>query len=83
MQKIRTISKRCKDKFKRYMDNTLYKIDCIITYKKYHRFYKGNYDIWDRFKAKVSLATAWFSRYTIRKYTNTIKHVLRRDRGNS
>ena len=61
MQKIRTISKRCKDKFKRYMDNTLYKIDCIITYKKYHRFYKGNYDIWDRFKAKVSLATACIS----------------------
>ena len=62
MQKIRTISKRCKDKFKRYMDDTLYKIDCIITYKKYHRFYKGNYDIWDRFKAKVSLATACFSK---------------------
>lgn len=61
MQKIRTISKRCKDKFKRYMDDTLYKIDCIITYKKYHRFYKGNYDIWDRFKAKVSLATACIS----------------------
>ena len=44
------------------MDDTLYKIDCIITYNKYHRFYKGNYDIWDRFKAKVSLATACFNK---------------------
>jgi len=43
------------------MDDTLYKYDCIITYNKYHRFYKGNYDIWNRFKAKVSLATACFS----------------------
>ena len=75
MQKIRTISKRCKDKFKRYMDNTLYKIDCIITYKKYHRFYKGNYDIWDRFKAKVSLATACISNSISKIDINTGQYI--------
>ena len=76
MQKIITISKRCKDKFKRYMDNTLYKYDCIITYNKYHRFYKGNYDIWDRFKAKVSLATACISNSISKIDINTGQPII-------
>ena len=38
MQKIRTISKRCKDKFKRYMDNMLYNYDCMIQERKNERF---------------------------------------------
>ena len=55
MQKIITISKRCKDKFKRYMDNMLYDYDCMIQERKNERIYKGNMD---ETQDKVSLATA-------------------------
>ena len=65
MQKIRTISKRCKDIFKRYMDNTLYNYDCMIQNRKNERFYKG-ISVWTKLKDKVSLATAWFHN----KYNN-------------
>ena len=60
MQKIRQISKRCKDKFKRYMDNMLYDYDCMIQERKNERFYKG-ISVWTKLKDKVSLATACFS----------------------
>ena len=60
MQKIRTISKRCKDKFKRYMDNMLYDYDCMIQERKNERMFKG-ITIWTKLKDKVSLATACFS----------------------
>ena len=60
MQKIRTISKRCKDKFKRYMDNMLYNYDCMIQERKNERMFKG-ITIWTKLKDKVSLATACFS----------------------
>ena len=61
MQKIRTISKRCKDKFKRYMDNMLYDYDCMIQERKNERFYKG-ISVWTKLKDKVSLATACISK---------------------
>ena len=61
MQKIRTISKRCKDRFKRYMDNTLYNYDCMIQERKNERMFKG-ITLWTRLKDKVSLATACFSK---------------------
>ena len=61
MQKIRTISKRCKDKFKRYMDNMLYDYDCMIQERKNERFYKG-ISVWTKLKDKVSLATACFNK---------------------
>ena len=60
MQKIITISKRCKDKFKRYMDNMLYDYDCMIQERKNERMFKG-ITIWTKLKDKVSLATACFS----------------------
>ena len=63
MQTIKSISKRCKDKFKRYMDNTLYDYDCMIQNKKNERFYKG-ISVWTKLKDKVSLATAWFNNNT-------------------
>ena len=63
MQIIRTISKRCKDRFKRYMDNTLYDYDCMIQERKNERFYKG-ISVWTKLKDKVSLATAWFNNNT-------------------
>ena len=63
MQKIITISKRCKDKFKRYMDNMLYNYDCMIQERKNERFYKG-ISVWTKLKDKVSLATAWFNNNT-------------------
>ena len=53
MQTIKSISKRCKDKFKRYMDNTLYDYDCMIQNKKNERFYKG-ISVWTKLKDKVS-----------------------------
>ena len=60
MQKIRTISKRCKDRFKRYMDNMLYDYDCMIQERKNERMFKG-ITIWTKLKDKVSLATACFN----------------------
>ena len=60
MQKIRTISKRCKDRFKRYMDNMLYNYDCMIQERKNERMFKG-ITLWTRLKDKVSLATACFN----------------------
>ena len=96
MQIIRTISKRCKDRFKRYMDNTLYDYDCMIQERKNERFYKG-ISVWTKLKDKVSLATAWFSnKYNnidfskaTFGYTDLIVHnneeldELRRKKGNS
>ena len=61
MQKIITISKRCKNKFKRYMDNMLYDYDCMIQERKNERFYKG-ISVWTKLKDKVSLATACFNK---------------------
>ena len=63
MQIITTISKRCKDRFKRYMANTLYDYDCMIQNRKNERFYKG-ISVWTKLKDKVSLATAWFNNNT-------------------
>ncbi len=60
MQTIKSISKRCKDAFKRYMANTLYDYDCMIQNRKNERFYKG-ISVWTKLKDKVSLATAWFN----------------------
>ena len=59
-------SKRCKDKFNNMIENTLYKYDCYLEYNKLHNFYKGQYELTRQIKAKVSLATAWFSN----KYNN-------------
>ena len=60
MQTIKSISKRCKDAFKRYMDNTLYDYDCLIQEKRNERFFKG-ISVWTKLKDKVSLTTAWFN----------------------
>lgn len=57
---INTISKRCKDKVKELIEHTLYRMDCIYYYNKYHKFYKGQSSTMQTIKAKVSLATAWF-----------------------
>ena len=89
MQTIKSISKRCKDKFKRYMDNTLYDYDCMIQNKKNERFYKG-ISVWTKLKDKVSLATAWFNKNTSNiDWTSAssghmpIIHILRRKGKNS
>ena len=79
---IKDISKRCKDKFNNMIENTHYKIDCIITYNKYHQFYKGTSSHMQAIKDKVSLATAWindkYSNIDISKasfgYTDLIVH---------
>ena len=63
---IKDISKRCKDRFNRMIEDALYKYDCITTYNRYHKFYKGTSSHMQTIKAKVSLATAWFSN----KYNN-------------
>ena len=57
---IKDISKRCKDKFNNMIENTHYKIDCILYYNRYHKFYKGTHSIWTILGDKVSLATAYF-----------------------
>ena len=59
---IKDISKRCKDKFNRMIENTHYKIDCILYYNRYHKFYKGTHSIWTTLGDKVSLATAWLGK---------------------
>ena len=56
------ISKRCKDKFNNMIENTHYKIDCILYYNRYHKFYKGTHSIWTILGDKVSLATAWLGK---------------------
>ena len=63
---IKDISKRCKDRFNRMIEDALYKYDCITTYNRYHKFYKGSTSTMQLFKDKVSLATAWFNN----KYSN-------------
>ena len=63
---IKDISKRCKDKFNNMIENTHYKIDCILYYNRYHKFYKGTPSYMQLFKDKVSLATAWINN----KYSN-------------
>ena len=63
---IKDISKRCKDKFNNMIENTHYKIDCILYYNRYHKFYKGTHSIWTILGDKVSLATAWIND----KYSN-------------
>ena len=60
------ISKRCKDKFNNMIENTHYKIDCILYYNRYHKFYKGTHSIWTILGDKVSLATAWIGKMTNR-----------------
>jgi hypothetical protein len=57
---IKSISKRCKDKFTRLIEDAHYKYDCITYYNRYHKFYKGTSANWTIIKAKVSLATAYF-----------------------
>ena len=59
---IKDISKRCKDKFNNMIENTHYKIDCILYYNRYHKFYKGSTSTMQLFKDKVSLATAWLGK---------------------
>ena len=80
MQKIRTISKRCKDKFKIYMDNTLYDYDCMIQNKKNERFYKG-ISVWTKLKDKVSLATACFNKSISKIDINTGQPIYDTDKG--
>ena len=60
MQINKTISKICKDRFKRYIENTLYDYDSMIQERRNERFFKG-ISVWTKLKDKVSLATAWFS----------------------
>jgi hypothetical protein len=57
---IKSISKRCKDKFIRLIEDAHYKYDCITYYNRYHKFYKGTSANWTIINAKVSLATAYF-----------------------
>ena len=79
---IKDISKRCKDKFNNMIENTHYKIDCILYYNRYHKFYKGTPSYMQLFKDKVSLATAWinnkYSKIDINKaslgYTDLVVH---------
>ena len=80
MQKIRTISKRCKDIFKRYMDNTLYNYDCMIQNRKNERFYKG-ISVWTKLKDKVSLATACFNKSISKIDINTGQPIYDTDKG--
>ena len=63
---IKDISKRCKNRFNRMIEDALYKYDCITTYNRYHKFYKGTHSIWTILGDKVSLATAWIND----KYSN-------------
>lgn len=79
-----------KNEFKNIIDGILNRYDNYVYTNEYKRFYKGQTGvisyIRDKVKwyhSKVSLATAWFSSYTIRIYNNTIKHGLRRTKGNS
>ena len=80
MQKIRTISKRCKDIFKRYMDNILYNYDCMIQNRKNERFYKG-ISVWTKLKDKVSLATACFNKSISKIDINTGQPIYDTDKG--
>ena len=80
MQKIITISKRCKDKFKRYMDNMLYDYDCMIQERKNERFYKG-ISVWTKLKDKVSLATACFNKSISKIDINTGQPLYDTDKG--
>ena len=80
MQIIRTISKRCKDRFKRYMDNTLYDYDCMIQERKNERFYKG-ISVWTKLKDKVSLATACFNKSISKIDINTGQPIYKTDEG--
>ena len=80
MQKIITISKRCKDKFKRYMDNMLYDYDCMIQERKNERFYKG-ISVWTKLKDKVSLATACFNKSISKIDINTGQPIYKTDEG--
>ena len=81
MQKIITISKRCKDKFKRYMDNMLYDYDCMIQERKNERMFKG-ITIWTKLKDKVSLATACFSKSISKIDINTGQPIYKTDKDN-
>ena len=63
MQINKTISKICKDKFKRYIENTLYDYDSMIQERRNERFFKG-ISVIKKLKDKVSLATAWFNNNT-------------------
>ena len=80
MQTIKSISKRCKDKFKRYMDNTLYNYDCMIQNRKNERFYKG-ISVWTKLKDKVSLATACFNKSISKIDINTGQPIYDTDKG--
>ena len=80
MQKIITISKRCKDKFKRYMDNMLYDYDCMIQERKNERMFKG-ITIWTKLKDKVSLATACFNKSISKIDINTGQPLYDIDKG--
>ena len=58
---IKNNKNRCKDQFKRFIDNSLEKYDNIYYQNKYSIFFKGQTDILSELKDKVGLATAWFS----------------------
>ena len=81
MQIIRTISKRCKDRFKRYMANTLYDYDCMIQNRKNEQFYKG-ISVWTKLKDKVSLATACFNKSISKIDINTGQPIYNTDEDN-
>ena len=80
MQKIITISKRCKDKFKRYIDNMLYDYDCMIQERRNERMFKG-ITIWTKLKDKVSLATACFNKSISKIDINTGQPIYKADEG--
>ena len=80
---IRNNKNRCKDAFKRYIDNSLEKYDNIYYQNKYSIFFKGQTDILSELKDKVGLATAWFSNKYKVIDINTIKGQLRRIAVNS
>ena len=80
MQTIKSISKRCKDRFKRYMANTLYDYDCMIQNRKNERFYKG-ISVWTKLKDKVSLATACFNKSISKIDINRGQPIYNTDKG--
>ena len=80
---IKDISKRYKDRFNRMIEDALYRYDCITTYNRYLKFYKGTSSHMQTIKAKVSLATAWLSNIDFIVHNNEELDELRKKKGNS
>ena len=53
---IKDISKRCKDRFNRMIEDALYKYDCIYYYNRYHKFYKGSTSTMQLFKDNYNVS---------------------------